>query len=315
MLSRTADHLYWMSATSSARRTSRACSMRTTGCRSCRARRRRWSRAGGHPHLARHDRGVPGAHGRSAPRAAFISSPSIARTARQHPLLPDRGARERTRGARHDHLGLWETLNATYLDSRAFDANTARRRRAPNFVEWVKYRSHLTRGVTSGTMLRDEAYHFTAHRHLSSNAPTTPRGCSRRAGAIPGGTGRAADRRRPRSGPCCCAPVRVRGLPQGLSRIGHAVARHRAAAAQCRDAALRALLACPTCCAISTPCTTSSRSETERYAGELHARFRYGRLEELCADGVPRFSTRSRGDCTDSPSASARTSWSPGISG
>jgi uncharacterized alpha-E superfamily protein len=28
------------------------------------------------------------------------------------------------------------------------------------FFEWVKYRSHLSRGVTLGTMLKDEAIHF-----------------------------------------------------------------------------------------------------------------------------------------------------------
>src|ERR1044072_9798418 len=30
-----------------------------------------------------------------------------------------------------------------------------------NFFEWVKYRSHVARGVVQGTMLRDEAWHFT----------------------------------------------------------------------------------------------------------------------------------------------------------
>ena len=29
-----------------------------------------------------------------------------------------------------------------------------------DFLDWVKMRSHLFRGVTFGTMLRDEAYHF-----------------------------------------------------------------------------------------------------------------------------------------------------------
>jgi uncharacterized alpha-E superfamily protein len=29
-----------------------------------------------------------------------------------------------------------------------------------DFFEWVKHRSHLTRGVIQGTMLRDEAWHF-----------------------------------------------------------------------------------------------------------------------------------------------------------
>ena len=28
------------------------------------------------------------------------------------------------------------------------------------FFEWVKYRSHLSRGVTIGTMLKDEAFYF-----------------------------------------------------------------------------------------------------------------------------------------------------------
>ena len=28
------------------------------------------------------------------------------------------------------------------------------------FFEWVKFRSHLSRGVTAGTMLQDEAFHF-----------------------------------------------------------------------------------------------------------------------------------------------------------
>jgi uncharacterized alpha-E superfamily protein len=55
---------------------------------------------------------------------------------------------------------LWETHNATWLilqrqlQSGLLDQDPGR------FFEWVKYRSHLSRGVTIGTMLRDEAFYF-----------------------------------------------------------------------------------------------------------------------------------------------------------
>ena len=73
-----------------------------------------------------------------------------------------KAARENARAVRGSLTSeLWVTLNSTWLDAR-----TIASRRAPNadigqFVEWVKERSHLTRGVTIGTILRDEAFHFT----------------------------------------------------------------------------------------------------------------------------------------------------------
>jgi uncharacterized alpha-E superfamily protein len=70
-------------------------------------------------------------------------------------------ARENARAVRGTITSeMWETLNATYLESRGIgpDAGVAA---AAGFLEWVKQRSHLTRGVTVGTMFRDEAFHFT----------------------------------------------------------------------------------------------------------------------------------------------------------
>ena len=73
-----------------------------------------------------------------------------------------RSARENARAVRGSLTSeLWETLNSTWLEARS---QTLRRSSAPDigqFVEWVKERSHLTRGVTIGTMMRDEAFHFT----------------------------------------------------------------------------------------------------------------------------------------------------------
>ena len=73
-----------------------------------------------------------------------------------------RAARENARAVRGSLTSeLWETLNSTWLDARSFMARSTQRTDIGHFVEWVKERSHLTRGVTIGTMLRDEAFHFT----------------------------------------------------------------------------------------------------------------------------------------------------------
>jgi uncharacterized alpha-E superfamily protein len=73
-----------------------------------------------------------------------------------------REARENARAVRGTITSeMWETLNATWLEMRGLDVSTVIEQDIGNFLEWVKYRSHLTRGVTLGTMLRDEAYHFT----------------------------------------------------------------------------------------------------------------------------------------------------------
>ncbi len=57
---------------------------------------------------------------------------------------------------------LWETINVTWLELQARLEGDAWVRDMPSFFEWVKHRAHLTRGVTSGTMPRDDAYHFVA---------------------------------------------------------------------------------------------------------------------------------------------------------
>ena len=46
------------------------------------------------------------------------------------------------------------------LTARSFDSRGRFLRDPGEFFEWVKFRSHLSRGVTVGTMLQDEALHF-----------------------------------------------------------------------------------------------------------------------------------------------------------
>jgi uncharacterized alpha-E superfamily protein len=73
-----------------------------------------------------------------------------------------RGARENARAVRGTLTSeIWETINATWLEMRVAGMRSASDAEMGNFFEWVKHRSHLSRGVIQGTMLRDEAWHFT----------------------------------------------------------------------------------------------------------------------------------------------------------
>ena len=72
-----------------------------------------------------------------------------------------RAARENARAVRGAlTTEVWETQNQTWLEFNRMLKEGAFERDPGNFFEWVKFRSHLSRGVTVGTMLQDEALHF-----------------------------------------------------------------------------------------------------------------------------------------------------------
>jgi uncharacterized alpha-E superfamily protein len=55
---------------------------------------------------------------------------------------------------------VWETHNDTWLQLQQHLKSGLLRRDPHEFFDWVKFRSHLSRGVTIGTMLKDEAFYF-----------------------------------------------------------------------------------------------------------------------------------------------------------
>jgi uncharacterized alpha-E superfamily protein len=72
-----------------------------------------------------------------------------------------RSARESARAVRGAITSeMYEDLNSAWLDIRGQDYERVQGAGVSEFLGWVKMRSHLFRGVTFGTMLRDEAYHF-----------------------------------------------------------------------------------------------------------------------------------------------------------
>ncbi len=72
-----------------------------------------------------------------------------------------RSARENARAVRGSlTTEAWETQNQTWLEVNRMLKNDEFERDPAQFFEWVKFRSHLSRGVTVGTMLMDEALYF-----------------------------------------------------------------------------------------------------------------------------------------------------------
>ena len=70
---------------------------------------------------------------------------------------------------------MWETLNATWLEAREKSFEQISNAGIGEYFEWVKLRSSLTRGTTLGTLLQDEAYNFIRLGTLLERADNTAR--------------------------------------------------------------------------------------------------------------------------------------------
>ena len=85
-------------------------------------------------------------------------------------------ARENARAVRGTlTTEVWETQNQTWLEFQRMVVDDAFLKDAGTAFEWVKFRSHLSRGVTVGTMLQDEAFHFLRIGSFLERADNTAR--------------------------------------------------------------------------------------------------------------------------------------------
>lgn len=85
-------------------------------------------------------------------------------------------ARENARAVRGSlTTDLWETHNDTWLQLQSQLRDGLLERDPKSFFEWVKFRSHLSRGVTIGTMLKDEAFYFARLGTFLERADNTAR--------------------------------------------------------------------------------------------------------------------------------------------
>src|ERR1700720_2655749 len=203
-----------------------------------------------------------------------------------------RSARENARAVRGSLTSeLWETLNSTWLEARSLVARRSPRADIGQFVEWVKERSHLTRGVTIGTMMRDEAFHFTRIGTFLERADSTARILTAHQTDLKPGAdaGSVPD------------PFEWSVLLRALSAFEVYRRVYRDVITPSRVAQLlilrddmpRSLLRC--CKEVYTNLKSVANehsAETERRAGEIHATLHFTRMEEITATGLPRFLER-----------------------
>jgi uncharacterized alpha-E superfamily protein len=87
-----------------------------------------------------------------------------------------RAARENARAVRGTlTTEVWETQNQTWLEVNRLLKKGDFERDPGQFFEWVKFRSHLSRGVTVGTMLMDESLYFMRMGTFLERADNTAR--------------------------------------------------------------------------------------------------------------------------------------------
>ena len=200
-----------------------------------------------------------------------------------------RAARENARAVRGALTSeLWETLNSTWLEVRSLATRRSSRPDIGEFVEWVKERSHLTRGVTVGTMMRDEAFHFTRIGTFLERADSTARILTAHQNdLIPGAdAGVVPD------------PYEWSVLLRALSAFEIYRRVYRDVITPFKVAQLlilrgnmpRSLLRCCKEVYQNLKSVANEQSaETERRAGEMHAMLHFTRMEEIAAVGLPRF--------------------------
>ena len=85
-------------------------------------------------------------------------------------------ARENARAVRGSITSeMWEALNHTWLEMRKKPAEGIAELGVSRFFEWVKERSHLSRGITYGTLLRDDTFRFLRLGSFLERADNTAR--------------------------------------------------------------------------------------------------------------------------------------------
>ena len=205
-------------------------------------------------------------------------------------------ARENARAVRGTlTTEVWETHNATWLDLRNKLGSGMLEEDPSQFFEWVKYRSHLSRGVTVGTMLQDEAYHFLRLGTFLERADNTARildvkfhGAQHKPDLPSEDEGRldfyywAAILRSVSAFEIYRKVYRDVITPKRVAEL-----------LMLRADMPRSLLACmDQVIATLKPVGNKVSADTERFAGKLHAELMFGNIDEILADGLHDYLTR-----------------------
>ncbi len=184
---------------------------------------------------------------------------------------------------------MWETLNATWLElgSHRFDPGVAA---GPSeFFEWVKLRSSLVRGATQGTLLQDETFNFIRLGTVLERADNTARLLDVKYHVLqPGNEEGTTDF------------YQWGALLRSVSAFEVYRKTYRAVISPARVAELlilhpsmpRSLLFCMRGVVKSLELLANNQSgETQRRAGQMYSELRYARIEDILTRGLHVFLT------------------------
>jgi uncharacterized alpha-E superfamily protein len=183
---------------------------------------------------------------------------------------------------------MWESVNATWIELREQNVEQVLARGVSEFFEWVKLRSAVIRGVTFGTMLRDDALHFIRLGGLLERGDNTARILDMQYHVLRDGDEGASDF------------YRWGALLRSLSAFQVYRKVYRDAITPARVAELlilrmdlpRSLHSCADGIVRMLPLIANSASaETQRQAGVLHAKLHFGRIEDVLAGGLHEYLT------------------------
>ena len=193
---------------------------------------------------------------------------------------------------------VWETQNQTWLEFNRVLHEESFERDPSTLFEWVKFRSHLSRGVTVGTMLQDEALHFLRLGTFLERADNTARLLDVKFQALAGGDYFGPDPAKDLQEVDFyhwSAILRSVSAFEIYRRVYRNVI-HPGKVAELlilRPDMPRSLAACMNEAVANLKLVANEQSsETLRRAGRLQSDLRYGRIDEILATGLHAYLTQ-----------------------
>jgi uncharacterized alpha-E superfamily protein len=206
-------------------------------------------------------------------------------------------ARENARAVRGTlTTEVWETLNQTWLEVRRMIKQGDFEADPSQFFEWVKFRSHLSRGVTVGTMLMDEALHFMRLGTFLERSDNTARLVDVKFHAVETDFyGTASNKEQEYDFYHWSAILRSVSGFEVYRKVYRDVIRPERVAELLilRSDMPRSLHASMNEVVSNLSMVTSDQtSETQRRAGKLRSELQYGRIDEILATGLHAYLTQ-----------------------
>jgi uncharacterized alpha-E superfamily protein len=191
---------------------------------------------------------------------------------------------------------VWETQNQTWLEVKRMIKSGEFESDPAQFFEWVKFRSHLSRGVTVGTMLMDEALHFMRLGTFLERADNTARLVDVKFHAVQSDFyGAASERDQEYDFYHWSAILRSVSAFEVYRKVYRDVIRPERVAEllMLKSDMPRSLHASLNEVVSNLSLVASNMdSETLRRAGKLRAELKYGRIDEILATGLHAYLTQ-----------------------